>query len=56
MKENKSISVGLRINETQSEVLTKLISEGKAKNQSQAIHYLINQYAILQSKGENHDS
>ncbi|WP_368894162.1 hypothetical protein [Kluyvera ascorbata] len=52
MKENKSISIGLRINETQAGVLAKLISEGKAKNQSQAVHYLINQHAILQTKGK----
>lgn len=34
MKENKSISIGVRISEVQAELLDKLIKDGKAKNRS----------------------
>lgn len=44
---NKTQGVGVRINETQMAVLKKLIADGKAKNVSTAIQYLINQYAVL---------
>lgn len=47
MKENKSISIGVRISEVQAELLDKLIKDGKAKNRSGAIHYLINEKLIL---------
>lgn len=50
MKENKSISIGVRISEVQAELLDKLIKDGKAKNRSGAIHYLINQQQILGGK------
>ncbi|MEC9705556.1 hypothetical protein RCT18_15430 [Escherichia marmotae] len=49
MKENKSISIGVRVSEAQADVLDKLIAEGKAKTRSAAIHYLINQHAVLSS-------
>ncbi|MFG0515142.1 hypothetical protein [Kluyvera intermedia] len=47
MKENKSISIGVRISEVQAELLDKLIKDGKAKNRSGVIHYLINEKLIL---------
>jgi hypothetical protein len=46
MKEQKSISVGLRISEKQREAIQKIIDEGKAKTISTAIKYLINLYMI----------
>lgn len=56
MKETKLNVVTSKINNNQLAILDKLIEGGKAKTRSSAIQYLINQYAILQSKGENHDS
>ena len=46
MKENKTISIGLRVTQFQVDLLDKIISEGKATTRSAAIHYLINQYGI----------
>lgn len=50
MKEKKTISVGVRLNPTQEEILKSLIECGKATTISSAIQYLIHQYAILGSK------
>lgn len=44
MKEHK---VSVRLSDEQYESLQKLIKDGKAKNQSAAIQYLINQYLTL---------
>lgn len=40
-------SIGVRLNESQMEVLQKIISEGKATSISTAIQYLINQWAVF---------
>lgn len=49
-KEQKTVSIGLCITETQSNAIQKLlIDTGKAKTISSAIQYLINQAMI---KGE----
>lgn len=50
MKENKSISIGVRLNELQVDVLDKLIEEGICKTRSAAVQYLINKQAALNSK------
>lgn len=50
MKENKTKAVAVRVTPTQEEALNKIVEGGTAKNYSQAIQYLINQYAILNSK------
>lgn len=49
MKENKTVSVGVRLSQSQNELLLKIVSEGKAKNVSAAIQYLINLYIIKDS-------
>lgn len=50
MKEKKIISIGVRISEDQQKLLLALVDEGKVKTVSEAIHYLINQQAILGGK------
>ncbi|WP_413504119.1 hypothetical protein [Serratia grimesii] len=45
MEKNKQVNV--RLNETQMQYLQKIVDAGKAKSQSGALVYLINQYAIL---------
>ncbi|MHA3670153.1 hypothetical protein ACX1IQ_16700 [Yersinia enterocolitica] len=45
--ENKSRMVGVRISDRQNEYLEKLISEGKAKNKSAAIQFIINERIIF---------
>lgn len=47
MKENKDVRIALRISTEQEKALQKLIDQGKAKNKSSAIQYLINQYSVL---------
>ncbi|EFT2988839.1 hypothetical protein [Escherichia coli] len=47
MTEKKDVCISLRLSKSQIELLEKLIKDGKAKNQSSAVHYLINQYGIL---------
>lgn len=44
-KKDKQINV--RVNDFQIELLQKLVLEGKAKTQSGALIYLINQYGIM---------
>lgn len=46
-KDVKNKSIGVRLNESQMEVLQKIKNEGKATSISTAIQYLINQWAIL---------
>lgn len=46
MKEKKSVSVGVRLNETQAAHIQKLVDDGKAKSISSAIQYLINMSVI----------
>ncbi|TWD33395.1 hypothetical protein [Pantoea sp. SJZ147] len=48
MKEKKDRAIGLRITESQERFLQKLIQDGKAKNVSAAIQYLI---ALAMVKG-----
>ena len=50
MKDQKTKGVGVRLSETQEETIKGIINKGLAKNTSAAIQYLINQYAILNSK------
>lgn len=50
MTDKKNISVGVRLSEAQNNLVLQLVQEGKAKTVSQAIHYLINQQIILNSK------
>lgn len=45
MEKNKQINV--RLNEMQMQYLQQIVDAGKAKTQSGALVYLINQYAIL---------
>ncbi|MEN3752518.1 hypothetical protein ABC733_06735 [Mangrovibacter sp. SLW1] len=45
-KDNKSISVGVRLTPTQAAVLQKMVDAGKAKTISAAIQYLINVQGI----------
>lgn len=45
MEKNKQVNA--RLNETQMQYLQQLVNTGKAKTQSGALVYLINQYAIL---------
>lgn len=45
MEKNKQVNV--RLNETQMQYLQQIVDAGKAKSQSGALVYLINQYAIL---------
>lgn len=47
MKENKTISVGVRLTSAQEQTLKSIVESGKAKSISSAIQYLIQQYAIL---------
>jgi len=47
MKENKSFSTAVRLNERQVEVLDKMVEQGLAKTRSAAIHYLINKQQIV---------
>ncbi|EJG2382741.1 TPA: hypothetical protein ACK2W9_005450 [Klebsiella michiganensis] len=47
MKENKNVSVGVRLTTAQEEILQSIVESGKAKTISSAIQYLIQQYAIL---------
>lgn len=46
MKEKKEARISLRLNERHVELLAKLVSEGKAKNQSAAIQYVLNLYQL----------
>lgn len=46
MKENKEYKITVRLNETQYSILQKIIDDGKAKNQSTALQYLLNTLAI----------
>ena len=46
MKEQKTKSLGVRLTETQELILQRIIASGLAKNNSQAIQYLINLYGI----------
>jgi len=46
-KDVKNKSIGVRLNESQMEVLRKIKNEDKATSISAAIRYLINQWAIL---------
>lgn len=46
MKENKNISVGVRLTPLQKSALETLVMNGKAKNISSAIQYLINMHII----------
>ncbi|CAI1683785.1 Uncharacterised protein [Serratia liquefaciens] len=46
-KENKDLRVTVRLSETQKGYLECLINEGKASTISNAMQYLINQYAVL---------
>lgn len=50
MKETKQHQVGVKLNDAQVQLLDKLIEDGKAKNRSAAIQYLINQQLILGGK------
>lgn len=50
MKEQKTLGVGVRLNNTQHEALQKIINDGKANSISGAIQYLINQHIILGGK------
>ncbi|MEB5748888.1 hypothetical protein MXF13_03145 [Leclercia adecarboxylata] len=47
MRENKTATVCVRLNERQAEILQKMISEGLAETKSSAIQYLINKYQVL---------
>lgn len=49
MKEKKEARISLRLNERQVELLAKIVDEGKAKNQSAAIQYVLNLYQITDS-------
>jgi len=44
---NKTKQVNVRLTEDQIIVLQKIVETGKAKTQSAALVYLINQYSIL---------
>lgn len=50
MKEQKNISLGLRITPTQAAILDKLIENCLVKTRSEAVQYLIMQYGILNNK------
>ncbi len=50
MKELKSHSVSVKLNDAQVQLLEKLIQEGKVKTKANALQYIINQYSILNSK------
>ncbi|ENC1132698.1 hypothetical protein ABJ736_000874 [Escherichia coli] len=45
-KDKKDKQINVRVNEFQLELLQKLVLDGKAKSQSGALIYLINQYGI----------
>ncbi|MCO4162984.1 hypothetical protein K8D15_07250 [Citrobacter youngae] len=47
MKEQKEYKITVRLNETQHNVLQKIIDEGKAKSISTALQYLLNQHALF---------
>jgi hypothetical protein len=44
---NKTKQVNVRLTEDQIVVLQKIVEAGKAKTQSAALVYLINQYSII---------
>ncbi|CAI1548928.1 MULTISPECIES: hypothetical protein [Serratia] len=46
-KKNKNKQINVRLSDTQMQYLQQLVDSGKAKTQSGALVYLINQYAIL---------
>ena len=50
MKEQKNISIGLRITPTQAALLDQLIENRLVKTRSEAVQYLIMQYGILKNK------
>lgn len=47
MRENKTFSTAVRLNERQVAVLDKMIEQGLAKTRSAALHYLINKQQIV---------
>jgi len=47
MKETKTATVCVRLNERQTEILQRMISEGLADTKSSAIQYLINKHQVL---------
>ncbi|HCA0103477.1 ribbon-helix-helix domain-containing protein [Pseudescherichia vulneris] len=47
MKEKKNNMVGTKLNDSQLQLLDRLIEEGKAKSRSGSIQYLINEKIIL---------
>ena len=47
MKQRKNNMVGVKLNDSQTEALDKMIDGRTIKNRSQAIQYLINQKLIL---------
>lgn len=47
MRENKTFSTAVRLNERQVAVLDKMIEAGLAKTRSAALHYLINKQQIV---------
>lgn len=49
MKEQKNISIGLRITPTQAVILDQLIESRLVKTRSEAVQYLIMQYGIIKS-------
>lgn len=49
MKEKKEARISLRLNERHVDLLAKIVEEGKAKNQSAAIQYVLNLYQITDS-------
>jgi len=50
MKDKKEKQINVRLSESHLLALQKLVDEGKAKSQSGALVYLVNQYSILNSK------
>ncbi|HBW8876060.1 TPA: hypothetical protein MFN52_005077 [Klebsiella quasipneumoniae subsp. similipneumoniae] len=50
MKEKKNTSFGIRLNDRQVELLDSLVNEGKAKNRSSAVQYVLNLYQIKEER------
>jgi|GEM_PF-925045 len=50
MKQNKNNMVGVKLNDTQIELLDQLIADGKCKTRSGGLQYLINEKLILSNK------
>lgn len=47
MNQKKDKQINVRVSEFQLEVLQKIVDDGKAKTQSGALIYLINQYGVV---------